>query len=76
MVQNIYQDDAGRDVFLHIYSFNGEDLKMMLVGSVNLPAESRAEIDALNVFPVPNGDNWSILPTGMIRRPWKSCGPG
>jgi len=41
---------------LHIYSFNGEDLKMMLVGSVNLLAESRAEIDALNIFPVPDGD--------------------
>ncbi|MTI83690.1 MAG: DAK2 domain-containing protein [Firmicutes bacterium] len=41
---------------MKIYSFDGEDLKMMLVGSVNLLAKSKAEIDALNVFPVPDGD--------------------
>ncbi len=41
---------------MKIYSFNGEDLKMMLVGGVNLLAKSKAEIDALNVFPVPDGD--------------------
>lgn len=41
---------------MNIYSFDGNDLKMMLIGSVNLLAESRAKIDALNVFPVPDGD--------------------
>ncbi|MFZ5631251.1 MAG: DAK2 domain-containing protein [Bacillota bacterium] len=37
-------------------SFNGSEFLMMLVGSANLLAEHRAEIDALNVFPVPDGD--------------------
>lgn len=37
-------------------SFNGDELLMMLVGSANLLAEHRSEIDALNVFPVPDGD--------------------
>ncbi|MCL6610169.1 MAG: DAK2 domain-containing protein [Peptococcaceae bacterium] len=37
-------------------SFNGNDLLMMLVGSANLLAENRSEIDSLNVFPVPDGD--------------------
>ncbi|MCL6477963.1 MAG: DAK2 domain-containing protein [Peptococcaceae bacterium] len=37
-------------------SFNGSELLMMLVGSANLLAEHRSEIDALNVFPVPDGD--------------------
>lgn len=41
---------------MHIYTFGGEDLKMMLTGSVNALGKSRAEIDALNVFPVPDGD--------------------
>jgi len=39
-----------------IYSFDGNDLKMMLRGAVQLLGESKAEIDALNVFPVPDGD--------------------
>ncbi|MCG9969551.1 DAK2 domain-containing protein [Pelotomaculum terephthalicicum JT] len=39
-----------------IYSFNGVDLKMMLRGAVKLLGQSREEIDALNVFPVPDGD--------------------
>lgn len=37
-------------------SFDGNELVTMLVGSANLLAERRAEIDALNVFPVPDGD--------------------
>lgn len=37
-------------------SFNGKELMMMLVGSANILSERRAEIDALNVFPVPDGD--------------------
>ncbi len=37
-------------------SFNGDELLMMLVGSANLLAEHRSEIDSLNVFPVPDGD--------------------
>jgi DAK2 domain fusion protein YloV len=36
--------------------FGGSELLVMLVGSANLLAEHRAEIDALNVFPVPDGD--------------------
>lgn len=36
--------------------FSGNELLNMLVGSANLLAEHRAEIDALNVFPVPDGD--------------------
>ncbi|GBF33858.1 dihydroxyacetone kinase family protein [Desulfocucumis palustris] len=36
--------------------FNGGEFLVMLVGSSNLLAEHRAEIDALNVFPVPDGD--------------------
>ncbi|OPY57213.1 MAG: DAK2 domain protein [Pelotomaculum sp. PtaU1.Bin035] len=39
-----------------IYSFDGGDLKMMLQGAVELLGKSREEIDALNVFPVPDGD--------------------
>lgn len=37
-------------------SFNGGELLKMLVGSANLLAEHRSEIDSLNVFPVPDGD--------------------
>ena len=37
-------------------SFSGNELLMMLVGSANRLAEHRSEIDALNVFPVPDGD--------------------
>lgn len=39
-----------------IYSFDGADLKMMLQGAVDLLQQSKEEIDALNVFPVPDGD--------------------
>lgn len=39
-----------------IYSFDGADLKMMLRGAVDLLEQSKKEIDALNVFPVPDGD--------------------
>ena len=36
--------------------FNGDELLMMLVGSANLLAQHREEIDRLNIFPVPDGD--------------------
>lgn len=39
-----------------IYSFDGVALKMMLRGAVELLGQSKEEIDALNVFPVPDGD--------------------
>jgi len=42
-------------LIVNIYSFDGNDLKLMLVGSTNLLAEKKAEIDSLNVFPVPDG---------------------
>ncbi|GFN22149.1 phosphatase [Thermanaeromonas sp. C210] len=38
------------------YIFNGHDLKAMLMGAANRLASARVEIDALNVFPVPDGD--------------------
>ncbi|MCG8402856.1 MAG: DAK2 domain-containing protein, partial [Firmicutes bacterium] len=41
---------------MYIFSFDGEQLTYMLVGGANLLAENRAEVDALNVFPVPDGD--------------------
>ncbi|MCL6559046.1 MAG: DAK2 domain-containing protein [Firmicutes bacterium] len=39
-----------------VYSFDGQDLKMMLQGAVDLLGQSKDEIDSLNVFPVPDGD--------------------
>jgi len=39
-----------------VYSFDGNDLKIMLRGAVDLLGESKGEIDSLNVFPVPDGD--------------------
>ncbi|WP_031514974.1 DAK2 domain-containing protein [Desulfofalx alkaliphila] len=41
---------------MSIYSLDGAGLKRMLMGSINLLATSKQEIDALNVFPVPDGD--------------------
>ena len=41
---------------MHIFSFDGEQFKFMLVGGANQLAENKAEVDALNVFPVPDGD--------------------
>lgn len=41
---------------LHYYFFDGRDLKAMLVGAVNRLGQMQSEIDALNVFPVPDGD--------------------
>jgi len=41
---------------LPYYFFDGQDLKAMLVGAANLLGQVRAEIDNLNVFPVPDGD--------------------
>lgn len=39
-----------------VYSFDGVNLQMMLRGAVELLGQSQEEIDALNVFPVPDGD--------------------
>jgi DAK2 domain fusion protein YloV len=39
-----------------VYSFDGSDLKMMLCGAVERLWQSKDSIDALNVFPVPDGD--------------------
>ncbi|WP_258360160.1 DAK2 domain-containing protein [Moorella sulfitireducens] len=41
---------------MNYYFFDGRDFKDMLVGAVNQLAAARAEIDALNVYPVPDGD--------------------
>ena len=41
---------------MHIFSFDGEQFKFMLVGGANQLAENKADVDALNVFPVPDGD--------------------
>ncbi len=39
-----------------VYNFNGSDLLMMFQGAVSLLGQVKNEIDALNVFPVPDGD--------------------
>ena len=39
-----------------VYNFNGYDLLMMFQGAVSLLGQVKNEIDALNVFPVPDGD--------------------
>lgn len=39
-----------------VYSFDGNDLKLMFRGAVDLLGQSKGGIDALNVFPVPDGD--------------------
>ncbi|HAU31006.1 MAG: Dak phosphatase [Desulfotomaculum sp. 46_296] len=39
-----------------VYSFDGNDLKIMLRGAVDLLGEAKGEVDSLNVFPVPDGD--------------------
>ncbi|TEB16618.1 DAK2 domain protein [Pelotomaculum sp. FP] len=39
-----------------VYSFDGDDLKLMFRGAVDLLEQSKGGIDALNVFPVPDGD--------------------
>lgn len=39
-----------------VYSFDGNDLKLMFRGAVDLLEQSKEGIDALNVFPVPDGD--------------------
>ena len=41
---------------MYLYSIDGEQMKYMLVGAANLLADHKSEIDALNVFPVPDGD--------------------
>ncbi|SHF50748.1 DAK2 domain-containing protein [Desulforamulus putei] len=41
---------------MSLYSFDGQGLKKMILGSTNLLARHKSEIDALNVFPVPDGD--------------------
>ena len=54
------------EVFLYIYSIDGEQLKYMLVGGANLLAENKAKIDALNVFPVPDGDTGTNMYLTML----------
>ncbi|MCL6634164.1 MAG: DAK2 domain-containing protein [Peptococcaceae bacterium] len=49
-----------------IYSFNGTDLKMMLRGAVELLERSKEEIDALNVFPVPDGDTGTNMYQSLL----------
>ena len=44
-----------------VYSFDGNDLKLILQGSVELLEQSREHIDSLNVFPVPDGDTGSNM---------------
>ncbi|MFX4260837.1 DAK2 domain-containing protein [Pelotomaculum propionicicum] len=44
-----------------VYSFDGNDLKLILRGSVELLEQSREHIDSLNVFPVPDGDTGSNM---------------
>ncbi len=44
-----------------VYSFDGNDLKLILRGSVDLLEQSREHIDSLNVFPVPDGDTGSNM---------------
>lgn len=39
-----------------VYSFDGSDLKIMLQGALETLGQAKNEIDALNVFPVPDGD--------------------
>ncbi|HOV78695.1 MAG TPA: DAK2 domain-containing protein [Bacillota bacterium] len=39
-----------------VYFFDGADLKVMLRGAVKTLEQSKTEIDALNVFPVADGD--------------------
>ena len=39
-----------------VYFFDGNNLKMMLRGAVDLLGQSTEEINDLNVFPVPDGD--------------------
>lgn len=44
-----------------VYTLDGQDLKNMLVFAVERFARSEAEINALNVFPVPDGDTGSNM---------------
>lgn len=39
-----------------LYSFDGQGLKKMILAGTNLLGQHKSEIDALNVFPVPDGD--------------------
>ncbi|MBO8138485.1 MAG: DAK2 domain-containing protein [Desulfotomaculum sp.] len=41
---------------MSIYELDGTGLKHILMGSASFLASNKAEIDALNVFPVPDGD--------------------
>lgn len=49
-----------------IYSFNGDDLKMLLQGALELLGQSKDEIDALNVFPVPDGDTGTNMYNSFV----------
>lgn len=49
-----------------IYSFNGNDLKMLLQGALELLGQSKEEIDALNIFPVPDGDTGTNMYNSFV----------
>ncbi|MHB1042563.1 MAG: DAK2 domain-containing protein [Eubacteriales bacterium] len=49
-----------------IYSFNGNDLKMLLQGALELLGQSKEEIDTLNVFPVPDGDTGTNMYNSFV----------
>jgi len=61
-------------------SFNGTEFLMMMIGSANLLAIRRSEIDALNVFPVPDGDTgtnmYHTFLAGVSRGNSRRHGPG
>lgn len=49
-----------------IYFFDGDDLKLMLQGAVDLLGQSKEEINALNVFPVPDGDTGANMHQTLV----------
>lgn len=57
-----------------VYSFDGNDLKMMLRGAVDMLGQSKEEIDALNVFPVPDGDTGTNMYQTLVSAVKEACG--
>ncbi|SHK85292.1 hypothetical protein SAMN02745123_03369 [Desulforamulus aeronauticus DSM 10349] len=55
-IKLVFYNDLCKGDFVSLYSFDGQGLKKMLLGSTHLLAQHKSEIDALNVFPVPDGD--------------------
>lgn len=51
---------------MYLFSLDGEQFKFMLVGGANQLAENKAQIDALNVFPVPDGDTGTNMYLTML----------